>query len=326
MKGELELLPCPWCGGEPTVIENDSYNGCGISCSICDVMPDQACGIVGTLDQCIIGWNARGAIPKTVLAPVSERARSFAEDAIRFAWATPHFGLGEVSAGYRDADPVVQPFARFERDLAPDNGLREALERSPDHPFEDLSDALAACERIRDESTHAQSLPEGYLLGFRAGSNGCVVALLNLIGFRTQAGERDGEASFQSRVAPWMQECFGPVISGDRIERGDRFLEESLELLQSGGYDRDRVTLLVDYVWNRPVGEPSQEVGGVGVTLAAYCLAFGLDMHEAFETELARILQPEIVEKIRIKQATKAAAIGNSSPLPIAPSLSQAPR
>lgn len=124
---------------------------------------------------------------------------------------------------------------------------------------------------------------------------------------------------FQQRVAPWMQECFGPEISADRVERGDRLLEEVFELLQSGGYDPTRVATLRDYVWGRPIGEPAQEVGGVMVTLAAYCLAFGLDMHEAGETELARILRPEVVEKIRAKQAAKAAAIGNSSPLPIAP-------
>jgi hypothetical protein len=128
-----------------------------------------------------------------------------------------------------------------------------------------------------------------------------------------------GQDSFQARVAPWMQQCFGPTISNDRVERGDRFLEEALELLQSGGYDPARIPALVEYVWSRPVGEPSQEVGGVMVTLAAYCLAYGLDMHEAGETELARINVPAIIEKIRVKQATKAAAIGNTSPLPIAP-------
>lgn len=119
---------------------------------------------------------------------------------------------------------------------------------------------------------------------------------------------------FQARVQPWMMECFGPVISADRVERGDRLLEEVFELLQSGGYCPDRVSTLVDYVWGRPAGEPLQEVGGVMVTLAAYCLAHGLDMHAAGETELARINQPEIVEKIRAKQARKAAEIPFSPP------------
>ncbi len=95
--------------------------------------------------------------------------------------------------------------------------------------------------------------------------------------------------AFQQRVAPWMDACFGPESSSDRLERGDRFLEEALELLQSGNYPRERIAALTDYVFDRPQGEINQEVGGVMVTLAAYCLAFGIDMHGAGETELARI-------------------------------------
>lgn len=111
------------------------------------------------------------------------------------------------------------------------------------------------------------------------------------------------DESFQARVDPWMQACFGPAISADRLERGDRLLEEVLELLQSGGYPAERVGALTGYVWSRPAGEPAQEVGGVMVTLATYCLAHGLDMHEAGERELARIWTK--VEKIRAKQAAK---------------------
>lgn len=109
--------------------------------------------------------------------------------------------------------------------------------------------------------------------------------------------------AFQSRVKPWFLACFGAEISSDRLERGDRLLEEVFELLQSGDYPQDRVAALSSYVWSRPAGEPAQEVGGVMVTLAAYCLAHGLDMHAAGETELARVWTK--VEKIRAKQAAK---------------------
>lgn len=124
------------------------------------------------------------------------------------------------------------------------------------------------------------------------------------------------QPTFQARVAPWMAECFGAAIASDVRERGDRFLEEALELLQSHGYDRDRVATLCDYVYGRPVGEPAQEVGGVMVTLAAYCLATGLDMHAAGDAELARINVPAIIEKIRVKQASKC---GLHTPLPTPP-------
>lgn len=124
--------------------------------------------------------------------------------------------------------------------------------------------------------------------------------------------------TFQQRVQPWMLACFGEEISADRVERGDRLLEEVFELLQSGGYDPARVLPLRDYVWSRDAGEPSQEVGGVEVTLAAYCLAHSLDMHAAGETELERIWTK--VEQIRAKQAAKP----KHSPLPAVPASEKA--
>ena len=128
--------------------------------------------------------------------------------------------------------------------------------------------------------------------------------------YRREGAEamRDAEptsdnVSFQDRVDPWMQACFGAEISADKLERGDRLLEEVLELLQSGDYPPERIAALTKYVWAREIGEPAQEVGGVMVTLAAYCLAHGLNMHTAGETELARIWTK--VDKIRAKQAAK---------------------
>jgi hypothetical protein len=113
------------------------------------------------------------------------------------------------------------------------------------------------------------------------------------------------EQAFQQRVEPWFRECFPPAVCNDRLERGDRLLEEVLELLQSGDYPPERVAALVAYTWGRPKGEPVQEVGGVMVTLAAYCIAHDLDMADAGEIELSRINQPHIIKKIRAKQAAK---------------------
>lgn len=74
------------------------------------------------------------------------------------------------------------------------------------------------------------------------------------------------EPSFQARVKPWMMECFGAEISGDVVERCDRFIEETLEAVQSLGYPEERVAALQRYVYDRPAGEINQEVGGVMVT------------------------------------------------------------
>jgi NTP pyrophosphatase (non-canonical NTP hydrolase) len=118
-----------------------------------------------------------------------------------------------------------------------------------------------------------------------------------------RVAELEGALSLQSRVAPWMQVCFGTEVSADRVERRHRFIEEALELLQAVDGTKSEALQLVDYVFGREKGEQHQEVGGVMITLAALCLASGLDMHKAGEDELARIWTK--VDAIRAKQAAK---------------------
>jgi hypothetical protein len=120
--------------------------------------------------------------------------------------------------------------------------------------------------------------------------------------------------SFQPRVGDWLVECFGREVANDVRERGDRLLEEVLELLQSHGYDRTRVPTLTDYVYSRPPGSPHQEMGGVMVTLAAYGYATQLDMFWDGIHELMRITKPDVMDRIREKQATKR---GLHTPLPV---------
>lgn len=111
--------------------------------------------------------------------------------------------------------------------------------------------------------------------------------------------------SLQERVSKWMYRCFPPAVCQDVQERGDRFLEEALELLQANGYDRSRIPALVEYTYSRPAGDRGQETGGVMITLAAYSMATGVDMHAEGETEMERISQHNVMETIRQKQATK---------------------
>jgi hypothetical protein len=123
---------------------------------------------------------------------------------------------------------------------------------------------------------------------------------------------------FQTRVLSWMMECFSNDVCRDGTERNHRFLEESLELVQARGCTRSEAHQLVEYVFDRPIGEPFQEVGGVMVTLAALCAAGDLNMDAAAEAELARIWTK--IDQIRAKQAAKP----KHSPLPAARSV-QAP-
>lgn len=116
--------------------------------------------------------------------------------------------------------------------------------------------------------------------------------------------------TFQDRVQPWLQTCFGAEIAANKVERNHRFLEEALELVQACGCTESEAYQLVDYTFNRPSGNATQEVGGVMVTLAALCLAQGFNMHASGETELQRIWTK--VDIIRAKQAAKP----QHSPLP----------
>ena len=129
----------------------------------------------------------------------------------------------------------------------------------------------------------------------------------------TPAEGRGLLAEKQAEIGRWMLECFGEEIAADRIERGDRFIEEALELAQTvEGFTADRAHALVDYVFGRAVGEKEQEVGGVMVTLAALCNTAGIDIQAAMNTEVARIWTK--VDVIRAKQATK--PTGSALPIP----------
>lgn len=117
---------------------------------------------------------------------------------------------------------------------------------------------------------------------------------------------------YQDSIGLWLQHVFGDEIANDKEERGHRFIEEALELVQALGCTKEHVYRLVDYVFDRPVGNSAQEVGGVMVTLAAACYANKIDLAEAAKKEHDRVWLPEVVEKVRAKQATKPL----TSPLP----------
>ena len=111
--------------------------------------------------------------------------------------------------------------------------------------------------------------------------------------------------SFQTRVFDWIKKCFSSDVVNNAKERNYRFLEEALELVQACDLSKEEALQLVDYVYNRPKGEPVQEVGGVAVTLACLCEVKGIDMLKAGEDELSRIDQEEIIKLIREKQNSK---------------------
>jgi hypothetical protein len=105
---------------------------------------------------------------------------------------------------------------------------------------------------------------------------------------------------FSDWSSQWMTACFGPVISADVTERNHRFLEEALELVQAKGCTASEAHQLVDYVFNRPIGDPFQELGGIMVMLEALANASDLNMDEAAETKLLRVWH--LIDKPRLSR------------------------
>ncbi|QEE37971.1 MULTISPECIES: hypothetical protein [unclassified Methylobacterium] len=110
--------------------------------------------------------------------------------------------------------------------------------------------------------------------------------------------------TFQARCQAWL-DVVTKDDPTDTEERVARFVEESLELAQSLGLGRNAALQLVHYVFDRPVGVPAQEFGGVATTLAVLAEYTGHDMLACGETELARVWDPAVIEKIRGKRSRR---------------------
>jgi len=119
-------------------------------------------------------------------------------------------------------------------------------------------------------------------------------------------------SKFQDRVRAWAVHTFGIEILSNKRERGFRFCEESLELVQAVGITKEEVLQLVDYVYGRPIGTVKEEVGGVGTTLASLCVTHDIDMEGCFNHELDYKCWPK-AEAIRAKHNSK---VNKDSSLP----------
>ena len=110
---------------------------------------------------------------------------------------------------------------------------------------------------------------------------------------------------FQKEVFSWCKSCFGDKTATDVAERNFRFIEESIELVQSLGATREDVLDMVEYVFSRPKGDPIQEVGGVAITLSVLCSANNIDLKKSAYIEFERISKTETMNKIREKHVSK---------------------
>lgn len=91
-------------------------------------------------------------------------------------------------------------------------------------------------------------------------------------------------------VWDWGVRCFGIDHMIDRKVRALRIVEEAIELAQCAGVEKEKLHKLVDMVYERPVGEYWQELGGVLVTTSVFCNSMGFGVEEIFRHEVQRCL------------------------------------
>lgn len=108
-------------------------------------------------------------------------------------------------------------------------------------------------------------------------------------------------AYLQTQIKTWVVTRLGPKAM--RVhERGMRSYEENTELFQALKGTREEAHRIVDHVFDKPVGDPLQELGGCGLTLLACAEALDFDLGVAIQAELDRIfLLP--IEKFQKRQA-----------------------
>lgn len=111
------------------------------------------------------------------------------------------------------------------------------------------------------------------------------------------------EPTYQERVKDWIVDCFGAEYAANKKERCLRYLEESMELLQSLGIEKEDVFRMAVRTFGRPIGDPFQEVGGALVTLAALCATLNIDMQSAGEIQIAENIKNS--DSIKVKHLLK---------------------
>ena len=112
--------------------------------------------------------------------------------------------------------------------------------------------------------------------------------------------------NWQRMIGEWVVKTFGKESMNSR-ERTLRFLEESIELAQAHGITPEETNKTVIRVYKKPPGNPTQEVGGVMVTLLAFADYHQYNIHECLVTEWTRISRPtpEVAEKLQRSQREK---------------------
>lgn len=118
----------------------------------------------------------------------------------------------------------------------------------------------------------------------------------------------------QAAVHAWCAAAFGPPHAASVETRALRLVEEAIEAAQAANCDPYTLHLLVNRVYARPVGELSQELGGVGVTLLALAHAHGVDADYCERFEFDRVLSKPLAHFAAREAAKAADGFGAAAP------------
>lgn len=124
-------------------------------------------------------------------------------------------------------------------------------------------------------------------------------------------------------IADWVERAFG--TNRNMHERAMRLGEETNEAMQACSVSREEAHRLVDRVYDRPVGEIGQELGGVMVTVLGLAEACNISAYQALMDEVNRINDKNNDSYWQARHAEKV-ALGISAPNPnVKPTLMPAP-
>src|SRR5262252_2696327 len=90
----------------------------------------------------------------------------------------------------------------------------------------------------------------------------------------------------QDQVAELCVKCFGKTTVHERVVR---LFEEVVELAQAEKVSPDMLRKIVGHVYARPTDAIEQEVGGIAVTLLAYCAMRKMSADICERNEILRV-------------------------------------
>jgi len=110
----------------------------------------------------------------------------------------------------------------------------------------------------------------------------------------------------QTDILQWANGTFGVATADNTGERIRRFAEESVELAQTVGLEKQALLDLIEHVYAKPAGNLAQEIGQVGVSLLGLAEHLGINVDEEERAEFERITSLPPPEHWQARQNAKA--------------------